>query len=167
MALRLVDILFVLQKENFVRCNYEVRLRSRAFDDSEHRYRYTFSFEQLEQWIGGDMLEHPHALLQTLLATFEPFLEDAESFKKLVDSEIAKRKLAEKAEDDGTGGAGGDEQVPQDEKGAAQEEQQEAAGGAENAANNGEQGAVGDEAALEKAPEEGGALAAEAVQQVT
>jgi hypothetical protein len=68
------------------------------------------------------MLEHPHALLQTLLATFEPFLEDAESFKKLVDSEIAKRKLAEKAEDDGTGGAGGDEQVPQDEKGAAQEE---------------------------------------------
>lgn len=79
--IRTIDVLFIYEKENFVKSNYEMRLKAKIYDQQEKRFRWTFNFTDLESWIEPDMYENPGVLINTILYLFEGFNEDQASLK--------------------------------------------------------------------------------------
>ena len=58
-VIRIIDILFVYEKNNFLSSCFEIKLKTKIYDSQERRYRYTFSYLELADWMGVDMMEHP------------------------------------------------------------------------------------------------------------
>lgn len=127
--IRLIDVLFTYQKDNFVRSNLELRIKNKLYNDQEQRFEFTVTYQQLAAHIiEPDMYESPQNLIYVLRNLFEVFEDNPEAFKKLQDS--YKKAMMKKKEGEEEEEGQAKEEPPQED---AKEPESKEAEGQENA----------------------------------
>lgn len=96
---RILDILFVYQKENFLKSNIEMRLKAKFYDRQARQMRACFTLQELMRAIEPDMFENGRVLLSVLHGLIEGFkrkdLEKIEQATRLLKKERRKQFLKE------------------------------------------------------------------------